>query len=46
VSLLARWFYGKPRVGEIFFREGATRSSTGGAGGCGVCRDTIGAGAP
>jgi excinuclease ABC subunit C len=30
LSLLARWFYGKPRVGEIFFREGATRSSTAG----------------
>jgi excinuclease UvrABC nuclease subunit len=27
LSLLARWFYGKPRVGEIFFREGAARSS-------------------
>jgi excinuclease ABC subunit C len=26
LSLLARWFYGKPRVGEIFFREGAARS--------------------
>ena len=26
LSLLARWFYGKPRMGEIFFREGATRT--------------------
>jgi excinuclease ABC subunit C len=26
LSLLARWFYGKPRVGEIFFREGTARS--------------------
>jgi excinuclease UvrABC nuclease subunit len=29
LSLLARWFYGKPRVGEIFFREGTTRSLAG-----------------
>ncbi|MBZ5699160.1 MAG: hypothetical protein LAN18_11510 [Acidobacteriia bacterium] len=28
LSLLARWFYGKPRVGEIFFREGTARSSS------------------
>jgi excinuclease ABC subunit C len=27
LSLLARWFYGKPRVGEIFFREPTIRSS-------------------
>jgi excinuclease ABC subunit C len=27
LSLLARWFYGKPRAGEIFFREGTSRSS-------------------
>ena len=27
LGLLTRWFYGKPRAGEIFFREGATRSS-------------------
>jgi hypothetical protein len=27
LSLLARWFYGKPRVGEIFFREDTARSS-------------------
>ena len=27
LSLLARWFYKKPRVGEIFFREGTARSS-------------------
>jgi len=27
LGLLARWFYGKPRVGEIFFREGAARAS-------------------
>jgi len=27
LALLARWFYGKPRVGEIFFREGAARTS-------------------
>src|SRR6202163_3413829 len=31
LSLLARWFYGKPRVGEIFFREGTARSSAAGA---------------
>ena len=30
LSLLARWFYGKPRVGEIFFREGTARSSSAG----------------
>ncbi len=24
LSLLARWFYGKPRTGEIFFREAAS----------------------
>jgi hypothetical protein len=30
LSLLARWFYGKPRVGEIFFREGTARSLAGG----------------
>jgi excinuclease ABC subunit C len=30
LSLLARWFYGKPRVGEIFLREGAARSPAGG----------------
>src|ERR1700680_3289653 len=30
LSLLARWFYGKPRVGEIFFREGTDRSSAAG----------------
>ena len=29
LTLLARWFYGKPRVGEIFFREGTVRSSAG-----------------
>ncbi len=28
LSLLARWFYKKPRVGEIFFREGTARSSS------------------
>ncbi len=28
LSLLARWFYGKPRVGDIFFREGTVRLST------------------
>jgi hypothetical protein len=28
LSLLARWFYGKPKVGEIFFREAAARSSS------------------
>jgi len=27
LSLLARWFYKKPRVGEIFFREATARSS-------------------
>jgi excinuclease UvrABC nuclease subunit len=27
LSLLARWFYKKPRAGEIFFREAAARSS-------------------
>jgi excinuclease ABC subunit C len=27
LSLLARWFYKKPRVGEIFFREGTARSA-------------------
>ena len=26
LSLLARWFYKKPRVGEIFFREAASRA--------------------
>jgi excinuclease ABC subunit C len=31
LSLLARWFYGKPRVGEIFFREGTARSSASGS---------------
>ena len=30
LSLLARWFYGKPRAGEIFFREGIARSSAAG----------------
>jgi excinuclease ABC subunit C len=30
LSLLARWFYGKPRAGEIFFREGTARSSAAG----------------
>jgi excinuclease ABC subunit C len=30
LSLLARWYYGKPRVGEIFFREAAARSSSAG----------------
>ena len=30
LSLLARWFSKKPRVGEIFFREGAARSSAAG----------------
>ncbi len=30
LSLLVRWFYGKPRVGEIFFREGTARSSAAG----------------
>jgi excinuclease ABC subunit C len=28
LSLLARWFYKKPRVGEIFFREATARSSS------------------
>jgi excinuclease ABC subunit C len=28
LSLLAKWFYKKPRVGEIFFREGFARTST------------------
>jgi len=28
LSLLSRWFYKKPRVGEIFFREGTARSAT------------------
>jgi excinuclease ABC subunit C len=27
LSLLARWFYKKPRVGEIFFREGIARTT-------------------
>ena len=27
LSLLARWFYKKPRVGEMFFRESTARSS-------------------
>jgi excinuclease ABC subunit C len=27
LGLLARWFYAKPRAGEIFFREAAARSS-------------------
>jgi len=27
LSLLARWFYKKPRIGEIFFRESTARSS-------------------
>ena len=30
LSILARWFYGKPRVGEIFFREGTARSPAAG----------------
>jgi len=30
LSLLARWFYGKPRAGEILFREGIARSSAAG----------------
>jgi excinuclease ABC subunit C len=30
LSIFARWFYGKPRVGEIFFREGTARSSAAG----------------
>jgi excinuclease UvrABC nuclease subunit len=28
LSLLARWFYKKPRIGEIFFREGTARASS------------------
>jgi hypothetical protein len=28
LSLLARWFYKKPRTGEIFFRESTKRSSS------------------
>jgi len=28
LSLLARWFHKKPRLGEIFFRESTARSST------------------
>ena len=31
LSLLARWFYKKPRVGEIFFREGLVRTPSVGA---------------
>jgi excinuclease ABC subunit C len=27
LSLLARWFYKKPRAGEMFFREGTARSA-------------------
>jgi excinuclease ABC subunit C len=27
LSLLARWYYAKPRLGEIFFREAVARSS-------------------
>src|SRR6266853_5920953 len=30
LSILARWFYGKPRAGEILFREGTARSSAAG----------------
>jgi excinuclease ABC subunit C len=30
LSLLARWFYKKPRVGEMFFREGTARNSAAG----------------
>ena len=30
LSLLARWFHKKPRIGEIFFREGTARSSVAG----------------
>ena len=30
LGLLARWFYKKPRVGEIFFRESTARSSSAG----------------
>jgi len=29
LSLLARWFHKKPRVGEIFFRENTARTSAG-----------------
>jgi excinuclease ABC subunit C len=28
LSLLARWFHKKPRVGEMFFREGTARASS------------------
>jgi excinuclease ABC subunit C len=28
LNLLARWFYKKPRIGEIFFREGTARASS------------------
>jgi excinuclease ABC subunit C len=28
LSLLVRWFYKKPRLGEIFFREGTARASS------------------
>jgi excinuclease ABC subunit C len=31
LGLLARWFYGRPRVGEIFFRESTARSSSAGS---------------
>ena len=27
LSLLARWFYAKPRAGELFFREGTARAA-------------------
>jgi excinuclease ABC subunit C len=30
LGLLARWFYSKPRAGEIFFREGASRPAADG----------------
>jgi excinuclease ABC subunit C len=30
LSLLARWFHKKPRVGEVFFRESTARSSSAG----------------
>jgi hypothetical protein len=30
LGLLARWFYKKPRAGEIFFREGTARASAAG----------------
>src|SRR5882672_3594946 len=30
LGLLARWFYKKPRVGEMFFREATARSSAAG----------------